>query len=164
MVGKGQSGKSMDMARNCHFAVMRLRREKRKASRSCELVVARWFSSRVRTPASQAKPSPSPRVWLSKAFFVFFLITLLIWVLFRCFCCESLFTVSQITVTSLHVSCWQNPSYVGSVFSGAARSCECDNFRCGLGSNGQSCSGEFTIETLSTIVYTYINWLQLTHA
>ena len=59
-------------ARNCHFAVMRLRREKWKASRSCELVVARWFSSRVRTLASQAKPSPSPRVWLWKAFFVFF--------------------------------------------------------------------------------------------
>ena len=152
MVGKGQSGKSMDMARNCHFAVMRLRREKRKASRSCELVVARWFSSRVRTLASQKADFPCYSIDLPSN---------------CCFCCEwceSLFIMSQITVTSLHVSCWQNPNYVGSVFSGTARSCECDNFRCGLGPNGQSCSGEFTIETLSTIVYTYINWLQLTHA
>ena len=44
-----------------------------------------------------------------------------------------------------------NPSYVGRVFSGDDCACECDNFRCVLGRNGQSCSGE--CETLSTIVY-----------
>ena len=127
---------------------MRLR-EKRKAFRSWELVVASWFTSMLRALASQAKPPPPP-------VFGCYSIDLLSNSCFCCERCESLFTVSQITVTSLHVSCWQNPNYGGSIFSGAARSCECDNFRCGLGQNGRSCSGEFTIETLSTVVYTYI--------
>ena len=43
------------------------------------------------------------------------------------------------------------PDYVPRVSGNA---CQCDNFRCGLGPNiEESCSGEFIIETLSTIVY-----------
>ena len=43
------------------------------------------------------------------------------------------------------------PAYMPRVFGSG---CQCDNFRCGLGTNiRESCSGEFIIETQSTIVY-----------